>query len=228
VIVVVSGLYSNLNHAYILFTIFALIATLCAAALLSSTRAFAPVKVVSRTSSSSSSSSFATTAAFAATRAADTYGEEVDDIGNNIAVKNLLEKVQNQRLLSQVAESGLLSKAQAAGITLSKLEPLLKLAASNPEILILVEASGPELLPLLPTIVDLAPAALPILASAVSVPPPLIGAVGVAALALAGAAVSVIPDDSVINIAVQTLVVGLALPVAGASLAGAAFLGQLK
>jgi Protein of unknown function (DUF1118) len=209
-----------------LFTIFALfVATLCAAALLSSTRAFAPVKVVSRTSSSSS---FATTAAFAATRAADTYGEEVDDIGNNIAVKNLLEKVQNQRLLSQVAESGLLSKAQAAGITLSKVEPLLKLAASNPEILILVEASGPELLPLLPTIVDLAPAALPILASAVSVPPPLIGAVGVAALALAGATVSVIPDDSVINIAVQTLVVGLALPVAGASLAGAAFLGQLK
>jgi hypothetical protein len=42
----------------------------------------------------------------------------------------------------------------------------------------------------------------------VSVPPPLIGAVGVAALAVAGAAVSVIPDDSVVNIAVQTLVVG--------------------
>jgi hypothetical protein len=47
-------------------------------------------------------------------------------------------------------------------------------------------------------------------------------------LAAAGAAVAVIPDDSVVNIAVQTLAVGLALPVAGASLAGAAILGQLK
>jgi Protein of unknown function (DUF1118) len=216
-------------HPRFLPTIFALVATLCAALLLSSTRAFAPaVTVVNSRTSSSSSSSATATAHFAATRAADTYSEEVDDIGNNIAVKNLLEKVQNQRLLSQVAESGLLSKAQAAGITLSKLEPLLKLAAANPEILILVEASGPELLPLLPTIVDLAPAALPILASAVSVPPPIIGAVGLAALAAAGAAVAVIPDDSVVNIAVQTLAVGLALPVAGASLAGAAILGQLK
>jgi Protein of unknown function (DUF1118) len=216
------------SHPRFLLTIFALVATLCAALLLSSTRAFAPaVTVVNSRTSSSSSSSATATAHFAATRA-DTYSEEVDDIGNNIAVKNLLEKVQNQRLLSQVAESGLLSKAQAAGITLSKLEPLLKLAAANPEILILVEASGPELLPLLPTIVDLAPAALPILASAVSVPPPIIGAVGLAALAAAGAAVAVIPDDSVVNIAVQTLAVGLALPVAGASLAGAAILGQLK
>jgi hypothetical protein len=99
----------------------------------------------------------------------------------------------------------------------------LKLATSNPKILILVKASGPEQLPLLPTIVDLTSTALPILASAVSVPPPLIGAVGVA-----GAAVSVILDDSIVNIAVQTLVVGLALPVAGASLPGAAILGQLK
>ena len=160
--------------------------------------------------------------------AAADYASEVDVIGNNIKVKELLEKVENDRLLSKVAASGLLSKAQAAGITLSKLEPLLELAASNPEILILVEASGPELLPLLPTIVDIAPGALPLLATAVSVPPPLIGAAGLAVAAGALTACSVIPDDSVTNVALQTLIVGLSLPAMVASFAGAAILGQLK
>lgn len=151
----------------------------------------------------------------------------VDNYGNNIAVKNLLEKVENERILSKVAASGLLRKASAAGITLSKLEPLLALAVDNPDILILVEASGPEVLPLLPTLVDLAPGALPLLATAVSVPAPLIGAAGVGALAAAGLAVASIPDDSVVNVALQTLAVGVALPVAGASFVGAGILGQL-
>lgn len=173
------------------------------------------------------SCSFSTTTSLAAA-SSDRYSDEVDAIGNNIAVKNLLQKVENQRLLTLVAESGLLSKAQEAGITLSKLEPLLELAASNPEILILVEASGPELLPILPTVVDLAPAALPLLASAVSIPPPAIGAAGLAILAAAGFVVATIPDDSVTNLAIQTFAVGLALPAAGAALAGAAILGKLK
>jgi hypothetical protein len=61
---------------------------------------------------------------------------EVDSIGNNIAVKELLLDVENKQLLSKVAASGLLSKAQKAGITLSSLEPLLDLAAGNPDILV--------------------------------------------------------------------------------------------
>ena len=154
--------------------------------------------------------------------------KEVDSIGNNIAVKNLLEKVERDRLLSKVAASGLLSKAQAAGISLTKLEPLLAQAADYPEILVLVEASGPELLPLLPKIVDLAPGALPLLASAISVPTPAIALLGVVALAAAGGAVVTIPDDSITNIAIQTLIVGLALPVAGASFVGSSILGKLK
>lgn len=152
---------------------------------------------------------------------------EVDAIGNNIKVKNLLAKVEDDGLLSKVAASGLLSKAQKAGISLSKLEPLLILASENPDILILVEASGPELLNILPALVDLAPGALPLLATAVSIPPPVIGAAGVGALAAAGAALLVIPDDSVTNVAIQTLVVGLAVPLAGASFAGSAILGKL-
>jgi Protein of unknown function (DUF1118) len=155
-------------------------------------------------------------------------GEEVDFIGNNIAVKDLLQKVESTKLLSKVAASGLLSKAQASGITLSKLEPLLAQAAEYPEILILVEASGPELLPILPKIVELAPGALPLLASAISIPTPIIGFAGVVALGAAIGAVVLIPDDTVINVAAQSLTVGLALPLAGASFAGAAILGKLK
>jgi hypothetical protein len=159
------------------------------------------------------------------TRAA--LADEVDSIGNNVAVKNLLSMVEEKQLLTKVAESGLLSKAQQAGVSLSSLEPFLSLASQNPDILILVEASGPELLPLLPKIVDLAPGALPLLASAISIPAPLIGAAGLGALAAAGYAVVSIPDDSVTNIAIQTAAVGLALPLAAASLVGSSILGKL-
>lgn len=148
--------------------------------------------------------------------------------GNNVAVKTLLEQVEDTRLLSKVAESGLLSKAQASGITLSKLEPLLELAADNPDILILVEASGPEFLPLLPALVDLAPGALPLLAALISIPAPLIAAAGVGTLGAAYYALTAIPDTTIANVALQTLIVGLAIPVAGASFAGAAILSKLK
>ena len=153
---------------------------------------------------------------------------EDDPLGNNIAVKNLLLDMEESRLLSQVAASGLLSKAQEAGVSLSNLEPLLKLASDNPDILVLVEASGPEILPILPKVVKLAPPALPLLAAAISIPPVLLQVAGVASLALAGLIVSSVPDDSVANVAAQTLAVGLlgvAAPVA--SFAGAAILGQL-
>jgi hypothetical protein len=152
---------------------------------------------------------------------------EVDQFGNNVKVKELLETAERRQLLTAVAQSGLLSKAQKAGISLSKLEPLLELVADNPDVLVLVEASGPELLPLLPTLVDLAPAALPLLAAAVSVPPPALAGAGVAALVAAAGAVATIPDNSVGSVALQTLIVGLSLPLAGASFVGSALLGKL-
>lgn len=185
----------------------------CAAlGLVASTSAFSPATVQSRTS-------FSLKAALA---------EEVDTYGNNVAVKNLLEKVENERLLSKVAASGLLSKAQEAGISLSKLEPLLLEISENPDILILVEASGPELLPILPKIVDLAPGALPLLASAIAIPTPLISAAGIGALGAAAFAITAIPDDTVANVALQTLAVGLAVPAAAAAFAGGTILGKLK
>ena len=159
---------------------------------------------------------------------ASSLADEVDQVGNNIAVKNLLEDVESSGLLTKVAQSGLLSKAQEAGLTLSKLEPLLALAATNKDVLILVESATPELLPILPKVVELAPPALPLLASAVSIPPAAIQALGLASLAAAAGAVYVIPDDTVVEIAAQTLAVGvLGVGVPAASFIGAAILGKI-
>lgn len=136
--------------------------------------------------------------------------------------------IEEAGLLTKVAQSGLLSKAQEAGVSLTKLEPLLKLASENPDILVLVEASGPELLPLLPNLIKLAPPALPLLATAISVPP---SALYVAALGSLGAAVGIVglvPDDTVLQVAAQTLavgVLGVAAPVA--SIVGATVLGTV-
>ncbi|GKY96525.1 hypothetical protein MPSEU_000612100 [Mayamaea pseudoterrestris] len=181
-----------------------------AAALCALSSAFAPI---SRPSSSTVLSA--------------TLRGEVDSIGNNIAVKELLRDVEQKQLLSKVAASGLLSKASKAGIKLSSLEPFLELAASNPDILVLVEASGPELLPLLPTIVDVAPAALPLLAGAVGIPSAAFPVLGLGLLASAYGAVAFIPDDSVLNVALQTTIVGASLVGAIAAFAGGAILGQL-
>ncbi len=153
--------------------------------------------------------------------------DEVDQVGNNVAVKNLLEEVQSTGLLTKVAQSGLLSKAQAAGLSLSKLEPLLALAAQNKEILILVEAATPETLPILPKIVELAPAALPLLATAISISPGTLQALGLASLAAAAGAVVVIPDDTMLEVAGQTLAVGALGAAGAASLIGSAILGKI-
>jgi hypothetical protein len=144
-----------------------------------------------------------------------------------MAVKNLLLNVESSGLLTKVAKSGLLSKAQAAGLTLSKLEPLLALAAENKDILILVEAATPEVLPILPKVVEVAPGALPLLAQAIAVPPSTLSAAGLALLAAAVGAVVVIPDDTIVEVALQTLVVGALGAGGAASLAGSAILGKI-
>lgn len=163
-----------------------------------------------------------------ATLHATSLADEVDAVGNNVAVKNLLTSVEESGLLTKVAESGLLSKAQEAGISLSKLEPLLALAAENKEILILVEAATPELLPLLPKLVDLAPGALPLLAAAVSVPPTVLQILGLASLGGAVGAIVVIPDDTIVEVAAQTLAFGvLGVGVPAATFIGSAILGKL-
>ena len=154
---------------------------------------------------------------------------EVDDTGNNIAVKELLAQVESTRLLSQVANAGLLSKAQESGVSLTKLEPLLKLAASNKDVMILLEAAAPEALPILPKVVDLAPSALPLLGAAIQIPSAALLAAAVASVGAAGAGVYFIPDDSVAAVAAQTLLVGvLGIAAPAASIVGAGVLSKIK
>ena len=157
---------------------------------------------------------------------------KVDATGNNIAVKDFLESAEATKLLSKVAQAGLLSKAAAAGITLSKLEPLIIAAADKgvlDEVLILTEAAGPDILPLLPTVVDLAPSALPLLALGLDIPPVALQAGALASIGAAYVIVGAVPDDTVAQVAAQTLavaVLGVAVP--AASLVGATVLGKIK
>merc|ERR1712129_178636 len=139
--------------------------------------------------------------------------EAVDPLGNNLAVKSLLNGMN---------DSGLLSKAKQAGISLSTLEPFLEIASENPNLLVLVEASGPDVLPLLPTLVDLAPAALPLLALALGLPPIVLSIAGIGALGGAGASIYLIPDNTIFEVAEQTLLAGTLLGVGGIAL-GASF-----
>jgi len=155
--------------------------------------------------------------------------QKSDPTGNNIAVKELLEQVQDLQLLTKVAEAGILSKAQDAGISLSKLEPLLKLASSNNDILIIAEAAAPEALPLLPKIVSLTPAALPLLTVLVQTPPAALLVGAVLSLASAGAGVYFIPDDTIPLVAAQTLLVATLGVLAPATLGiGSIALGKAK
>jgi len=154
---------------------------------------------------------------------------EVDSTGNNIAVKDLLAQVESTKLLSQVASAGLLSKAQESGVSLTKLEPLLKLAASNKDVMILLEAAAPEALPILPKVVELAPSALPLLASAITIPSAALLVAAVASLGAAGAGVYFIPDETVLQVAAQTLVVGVfGVAAPAASIIGAGVLSKIK
>jgi len=153
---------------------------------------------------------------------------EVDPTGNNLKVKSLLQKVEDTSLLTKVAKSGLLSNAQDAGVKLSSLKPFLELAGDNPELLVLAEASGPELLEVAPKIVEIAPFTLPLLASAIKIPPVVLFAAAAASAAAAAGAVVLIPDDSIVDVAIQTLAVGvLGLGVPVASIGGGILLGSL-
>ncbi|KAL7540249.1 hypothetical protein ACHAXR_009971, partial [Thalassiosira sp. AJA248-18] len=157
---------------------------------------------------------------------------KVDSTGNNIAVKNFLESAESTGLLTKVARSGLLSKTAAAGITLSKLEPLIIAAADKgilDEVLVLTEAAGPDIIPLLPTIINLAPQALPLLALGLDLQPALLQGAALASLGAAYGIVTVVPDDTVVQVAAQTLAVGLlGVAAPAASLVGATILGKVK
>jgi hypothetical protein len=157
---------------------------------------------------------------------------KTDEVGNNLAIKDFLLATQDTGLLSKVAESGLLSKAAKAGFTLSKVESLITLAANQgvlDEVLVLTEAAGPEIIPLLPSVIELAPQALPLAAIALELQPGTLQGLAVASAAAAYGLVAAVPDDTVVQVAVQTLAAAtLGAVVPGACLVGAGLLGKVK
>ena len=97
------------------------------------------------------------------------------------------------------------------------------------EVLILTEAAGPEILPLLPTVVELAPSALPLLALGLEIQPSLLQGAALASAAAAFGIVNAVPDDTILEVALQTLTVAvLGVGVPAASLIGATILGKIR
>lgn len=185
---------------------------------MSVTAAFAPAPIKSQRTSF-------------APRMAKEASPEVDSLGNNIAVKNLLTAVEGSGLLSEVANVGLLSKAEESGLSLTQVEKILALTAENPDVLILLEAAGPDAGKFLPTVtklVDVAPAALPLLASLIQIPESVLLLGAVASLGAAGGIVVLVPDDTVLSIAAQTTAVGIFAALGAASAVGASVLSFIR
>lgn len=109
---------------------------------------------------------------------------------------------------------------EKAGFTLSTAVPLLKKADELDAIGVL-EASSDKLLPLVAKGIELAPALLPLAGVALKTPPTVLFGGAAAALAATGAEILLIPDDSIVNIALQTII---AVPL-GAILPGALGVG---
>lgn len=128
----------------------------------------------------------------------------------------------------KTSQLGLLSKLERSGIKLSTAKPLLVLA-DELDLIGVLEASSEKVLPLIAKGVELAPALLPLAGVAVKTPPTTLFGGAVASLAAAAAVLSLIPDDSIGNIALQTaLVVPLGVLLPGALAAGGAILSKLK
>ena len=129
------------------------------------------------------------------------YGSGVDPFA---VIGQTLDTAADKELLTKVAKLGLLSKLDRAGLTLRDVEPLLVFAEEQGLVGALGDVND-ELLPLLPTLVGLAPLGLPLAKVALNTPPPAF--FGLAAASLGAAfVVSSAPDDSVAAVAIQTLI----------------------
>lgn len=123
---------------------------------------------------------------------------------------------------------GLLTRLEKAGFTLSSAIPLLKFADEN-DLLGVLEASSDKVLPLIAKGIELSPQLLPLAATALKVSPSTLSAGALGSLGAAVAVNYLIPDTSVTNIALETLLtipLGVILP--GGLVVGSAVLSKLK
>ncbi len=143
-------------------------------------------------------------------------------------VDKVVSTLSRNKILTKTAQLGLLTKLEKAGFTLTSAKPLLKLADKYDVLGVLI-ASNEKVLPLIAKGVELAPALLPLAKVAVNTPPSALYAYAAASLAATGVALAVIPDVTVTDYALQTIVaVPLGAIVPGACVVGATLLGKLN
>eukprot|EP01035_Chromulina_nebulosa_P018852 gene18852-24637_t len=136
--------------------------------------------------------------------------------------------LSKNKILTKTSQLGLLSKLEKAGFTLSTAVPLL-IKADELDVLGVLEASSDKVLPLVATAIETAPALLPLASAALKVPSELLGLGAVISLAGAVGVIVEIPDDSLVNIALQSfLFVPLGVILPGALGVGSVILSKLK
>lgn len=117
-------------------------------------------------------------------------------------------------LFEKVAELGLLSRLESAGLSLSTIVPLLKFANNN-DLLGVLESSSADILPVIGAAVENLPVLLPVAQYALNMPPVVLPLIALASAAGTAAFVTVVPDDSVFSVTLQTIIAipfGLVVP----------------
>ncbi|CAM9584170.1 unnamed protein product [Pylaiella littoralis] len=126
-------------------------------------------------------------------------------MASDMTVPELLKKTEELKLLSTASKLGLLSKLEKAGLTLKDVERLLPLVDEN-DLIGLAKGLGPDLLKVAPSALAAAPAALPLLAAGLGVPGETLYLAALGSFAAGAGLVTVLPDDSVTSIALETFV----------------------
>jgi len=167
-------------------------------------------------------------AAFVPATGAHFRSSQLRMAAKEVDVGAALTRAEELGLLSKVSELGLLSKAEKLGIKLSTVTPLLKLADEE-GLVYVAEELADDVVPLLPEAIEAAPKLLPLAAAALNIPPSGLYAAALLSLGAGAAEIYFIPDDSVMNVALQTfLAVPLLLVAPGASVVGATILNKIK
>eukprot|EP00597_Dinobryon_sp_UTEXLB2267_P001033 CAMPEP_0170066812 /NCGR_PEP_ID=MMETSP0019_2-20121128/6400_1 /TAXON_ID=98059 /ORGANISM="Dinobryon sp., Strain UTEXLB2267" /LENGTH=147 /DNA_ID=CAMNT_0010274057 /DNA_START=177 /DNA_END=620 /DNA_ORIENTATION=+ len=136
--------------------------------------------------------------------------------------------LSSNKILTKTSQLGLLTRLEKAGFTLTSAAPLLKFADEQ-DLIGVLEASSDKVLPLIGKAIELSPALLPVAGTALKTPPTVLYGGAAASLAAAGALIAVVPDDSVLNVALQVslgLTLGAILP--GALGVGGFILTKIK
>ena len=136
--------------------------------------------------------------------------------------------LSRNKVLTKTAQLGLLSRLDKAGFTLSTAKPLIK-KADELDVLGVLEASSDKVLPILAKVIDLAPGLLPLAAPVLNTPPIVLFGTGLASLAAAFAVITLIPDNTVSDVALQTvLVIPLATIIPAVTFIGGGILGKIS